>query len=442
VPVDQATEPRPSRERAITLAGDESKPLPLAAPSHPASAHPTWRGSTGRNDLSKRQLLLLRDMLHNPEALAPKPLEPPLPLPEETLEVNRAWRWGDAANSTVTLPSESSSVHKPSPLKKRQSRGLGMRGLRDMLKSFKRSQAEHSAPTSASSSAAPSEHFHSHTRLPASRPRSKTGGAESMRATIPRKASGTYGTTTTTASTSFPHKLSPRRPSLASIFRIGQRHKNTAPANAPVLNEQVQSMRTASSGSRQSGTSSEEDWDRMDSASDLDHAAEALGIAPEGTATVRIEAKRRSPYLPGRSSQEDSPSRTNNPMPALTASQSSIWGDAVNTSMSSRSHSRASRRLPDVDEHAEHDRSGKGPPPPLSRRVSGRSTAMARTGSLRSTHAHALNGTRARASNAFPDSQLAMTPENIRPLLENAKEVEARLVDCIGEVKTLLIGRV
>jgi len=38
----------------------------------------------------------------------------------------------------------------------------------------------------------------------------------------------------------------------------------------------------------------------------------------------------------------------------------------------------------------------------------------------------------------FSESKLAMTPENIKPLLENAKEVHARLRDCIMEIRRLL----
>lgn len=41
---------------------------------------------------------------------------------------------------------------------------------------------------------------------------------------------------------------------------------------------------------------------------------------------------------------------------------------------------------------------------------------------------------------AFAGPRLAMTPENIKPLLENAKEVHARLGDCIMEIRRLLEG--
>jgi hypothetical protein len=40
-----------------------------------------------------------------------------------------------------------------------------------------------------------------------------------------------------------------------------------------------------------------------------------------------------------------------------------------------------------------------------------------------------------------PDSQLAMTPENIKPLLENAREVHARLTECIAAIQALLAER-
>jgi len=38
----------------------------------------------------------------------------------------------------------------------------------------------------------------------------------------------------------------------------------------------------------------------------------------------------------------------------------------------------------------------------------------------------------------LPDPKLAMTPDNIKPLLENAKEVHARLSDCILEIRALI----
>ncbi len=113
---------RKSRERAITLAGDEPKPAlgsSSPGPMSPPLASPPpsqWRASTGRHDLSQRQLLLLREMLNNPDPSVTMSLEPNIP--EE--DINRNWRWGDAMNSTITLPSEESeSMHGVlSPTKK------------------------------------------------------------------------------------------------------------------------------------------------------------------------------------------------------------------------------------------------------------------------------------------------------------------------------------
>ena len=42
------------------------------------------------------------------------------------------------------------------------------------------------------------------------------------------------------------------------------------------------------------------------------------------------------------------------------------------------------------------------------------------------------------ASGPLPDVKLAMAPENIKPLLENAREVHARCSDCIAELEALL----
>ena len=42
----------------------------------------------------------------------------------------------------------------------------------------------------------------------------------------------------------------------------------------------------------------------------------------------------------------------------------------------------------------------------------------------------------------LPDPpRLAMTPENIKPLLENSREIKLRLADCIEEVRELLAGK-
>ena len=541
----QGAGPPQGRERAITLAGDEPKPhIPAQSPVSPPIASPPhtsqWRASTGRHDLSQRQLLLLREMLNNgPDAGATSYMGLDYHIPEE--DVNRAWRWGDAMSSTVTLPSEESSHREPggsgrnSPRKKRRSGRLGMRGLRDMLKSLKRSYTEQSAqssrvepppppplplplaipqsttsiPASTDSSLnLPSE---SHPNLPRpqsmiQRRRAKTStGPESMKSLRDHHhPNSPYGTAP-------PHKSSPRRPSLASIFRLGQKHKTQAPTGASSASpansgrelsvEDVPHTGSSSSGHVTGGTNTpeEEDWDRVDSASDLDLTSKAFGIhVADGTSTVRGK-KGGSPYLQHQASQGSSgvpetPRRTPNP------SQSSIFAGSSESPQKSAhpplpSHSPStsvsahpphyyrSAKLSNVKELRETD-SDAGTPHKherQSRRVSGssskgkqapspspnrnrdrpgsRASRRGLQGSVRSTppqtwvsqgHGYSpelqagglpFNPPPLPASEVPSGLALSMTPENIKPLLENAREVHTKCNECIEELRTLLSAR-
>ena len=228
---------RKSRERAITLGGDESKPVitpaahGIASPPLASPPPSQWRASTGRHDLSQRQLLLLREMLNNPDPSATMSIEPNIP--EE--EINRNWRWGDAMNSTVTLPSEESGVAPgapPSPSKKRRSNRLGMRHIRDMLRSLKKNQTQPvvlpRVPLSTSSVSASTDSSlnlprESRSQSVIQRRRAKTStGPESVASRRDVHPNSPYGTTPALS-----HKSSPRRPSLASIFRLGQKQKSS-----------------------------------------------------------------------------------------------------------------------------------------------------------------------------------------------------------------------
>ena len=134
-----------SRERTITLVGGEAKltppptstsvPASLSASSSSmpvgSNTNNSWRASTGRHDLSHRQLVLLREMLNNANATAdvtPDDVEAKV---EELAAPNKEWRWGDAANSTVTLPFE---LGQQQGGKRRSGR---MSGIRDMLRALK-----------------------------------------------------------------------------------------------------------------------------------------------------------------------------------------------------------------------------------------------------------------------------------------------------------------
>lgn len=441
---------RPNRERAITLGGDESKPpLPPSSTIGPPMASPPnlgWRASTGRNDLSQRQLWLLRDMLNNPDSSVAMSVDSRIP---EEGAVNRGWRWGDPMSSTVTLPSEE-SVRTTSPSKKRRSSRLGMSGLRDMLRSLTRGHGQsqmHQTAFQTPSAAASTEssldsHGHpqpvSQSGHSSQRRRSKTSAgpdstSASMRATSPFNTSASYT-----------HKSSPRRPSLASIFRFAQKNKSLSGESSQTPGVSKNVLHSSSSGSDFGSPSKEEeeDWDRLDSAADLDAAAKALGLGKDGTATIRGR-KARSPYLADAGAT---------PRKNTTASQSSIslWNDSPPSPAHPARVPSLSRptRLSNVEESAESDArgsrvKGKGsarktrteaPSASPHRRPSGRRGTM--SGSVRSAPPSSF--TPGLGSVEGTDPKLAMTPENIRPLLENAKEVHAKCAECIEEMKVLL----
>ncbi|KAI1784116.1 hypothetical protein LXA43DRAFT_246834 [Ganoderma leucocontextum] len=456
---------RKSRERAITLAGDDQKPAfdpsthgtaspPLASPS-PSQ----WRASTGRHDLSHRQLLLLREMLNNPDPSATMSLEPGIP--EE--EVNRNWRWGDAMHSTITLPSEESGPvgAQTSPMKKRRTGRLGMRGLRDMLKSLKKNYTDHAQhppipPSTPSISASTDSSLNlpreSHTLslIQGRRTKSSTGpeSVASRRRDI--HPNSPYGTTPALS-----HKSSPRRPSLASIFRLGQKSKPTiAGQSVDDLSNQAGLPSSSSGHASRSGTSlgDEEEWHRVECAPDLDHAARSLGISSDGTVTVRGK-KGKSPYLFQRPLDPDTGRR------APDGSQSSLWNpmgespqkpSAIPPSVL-QSYSR-SIKLSDVHEvdsdagegahrpksAVSQSKNRQSAPSPSSRRPPSRGRKNP-TGSVRSAPPQALgNPSPNLTSGPLPDAKLAMAPENIKPLLENAREVHVRCSDCIAELEALL----
>lgn len=421
---------RKGRERAITLSGEESKPpSTLVGGSSSRPPNPSWRASTGRHDLSQRQLVLLRDMLNNADST------PDYILPEDT-GVNRQWRWGDAMSSTVTLPSEDSAAGSTEGKKRRMSR------LRDMLRMLKRSHSERPPPpppppppllppvppsttslSTESSLGNYSQHHYPHGQVP--RRGSKTStGPDSIRS-VRDQQNSPYG------SPPLNHKPSPRRPSLASIFRIGQKNKSTS-STGESSRDGHSEARSVSRGSNMTG---EDDWDRIDSAIDLDVAAHSLGI--DGTATIKgkkmhvpyplVQRASLRPVTPVRgpeSSQlslrvEASP-RSIRPMRSIRLSNVE---EAEDEQRQVRPRSKASNRswLPKASQHRPPSR---GQPVPV---------AAIKSGSVRSAPPQPLD-----ADGQASDFKLSMTPENIKPLLENAKEVHARLNDCIKEMQALL----
>ncbi|KAJ7641186.1 hypothetical protein FB45DRAFT_899602 [Roridomyces roridus] len=437
------------RERAVTLT-DDSKvpppvtPTPVGPPLASLPSNLAWRASTGRNDLSQRQLLLLKEMLGSSmlgtlddsfaaDGIPEEAIAAAMVASSSNTHVNREWRWGDAMNSTVTLPSEESGVQGnavPGKDKKRRSSRLRMSGFRDILRALTKGAAPPMPVSSTSISTESSgdlhsQHLYEHPQVPTNgrRRRAKTSaGPESLRSHH-RPASPYDPSSLKTAS--------PRRPSLASIFRLGKNKTPPSVAAADLSSGSAAAIDdlyptfSGLSGGRESASNStgdeEEDWDRMeDSASDLEHNSPS-SVAPCGGSTIRG----RSPYLQSTLlTPLPVPGRGTTPMRSPSGSRTSIHDPS-----GAGGPSRATR-LSNVEEHAHADRPStkKGGESP-SRQFS-RSRRGGKTGSVRSMP----------PGSALPDPKLAMTPENIKPLLENAREVQARLGDCIAEIRFLLAG--
>jgi serine/arginine repetitive matrix protein 2 len=98
------------------------------------------RSDLSRNDLSQRQLVILREMLNSPDG-ARQILE------DAIVDRDCAWRLGDAMSRTATLLSGSASPTK----KKRRRSKMGMGGLREMLKALKKTHPPPPLPPSSAS---------------------------------------------------------------------------------------------------------------------------------------------------------------------------------------------------------------------------------------------------------------------------------------------------
>ena len=481
---------RRGRERAITLGGDEQKPaLPEneqrsntmpASPRHSGD----WSSTSGNNDLNSRQLLLLREMLSHPDTNdhSQSVLERLRVLDSQ---VNRDWSWGGPVGSTITLPPSDGSSHNQhtttpgdrSPTKKRRTSRLGMSAVRDMLRSLKRSVTEanqnqhHRSPHPLSSGSSVGL-----TDRPASRQRAKTStgpqgsdlGRESPAPHNRRDPRSPYNTLNTL--NSGVHK-SPRRPSLASIFRFGHKSKSNVNSGNSTDRSSVRNQPNApsSSGTGSQATMEDEDWDRVDdSVSDLDfHSPRSQRSTSGGTdnsSTLRARRANqgqpeKSPYL---RFQDNLPSEPFTPRrggpPGPEASQSSIWegtwsrgtklsnveeiaeGSTPVKRRPAKQSSRVFRLSPSPSlkrDLSDAKRSQQQHPPTQTngKRLSGVPPAQrgGKTGSIRSTppqwieHAVGLS-----------DPKLAMTPENIKPLLDSAREVLLRCTECVAEARTLL----
>lgn len=450
-----------NRERAVTLAGDEGKPsfedIGANAISPPQASPPTllsWRASTGRHDLNHRQLFLLKEMLNNAESAkegtkldippAPSQIAPQWPHKHHT----------EAAESTLTLPTEESAGtgSVSSPQKRRPGSKLGMTGIRDMLRSFKRNHSRTIQPEGAQSSVTLStessvdtntanldNHPYGFTRTNAGLPIPSQfyGRRRSKTSTGPESVRSTAGNHPHMSAVSITHKPSPRRPSLASLFRLGQKHKES-PTNSTnrSLDKVIDISKQSDSTGRKSRSTTEDedeesDWDRMDSASDLNVELDAIanGVDPKGT--LKLRKKKRPSYPFDGSPHSRSVAAKHSPLHESQVSLDSKADKPI--------HQRPTR-LSNVDENnPSTSSSGHSTPGPSNdKRPRSRGKDRLVVSSVRTVPVKAPVGIPTFDVAPIPDFKLAMTPENIKPLLENARVVTARLKDCVSEVKVLL----
>ncbi|KAK0454106.1 uncharacterized protein EV420DRAFT_1645335 [Desarmillaria tabescens] len=355
-------------EKKMNLHHRRPLALPIASPS------PAWRASTGRHDLSQRQLHLLHEMLASPQSQQS----------QHPTTINREWRWGD---STITLPSQSEDSSSQAPeddaRKKRRGSRLGLGGLRDALKALKWHQHNHehhhhdhnhdqrqSANQSKASlhSNGNDGHLYPHARLPTyGRRRAKTS-------TEP------YESYSSLSNGHGKPASSPRRPSLASIFRIGS--SKTSSSKSSSVTGGADASKSNLNLSLVPTTSSDYGWDHFD---DREEHVDTIRVKNR-LSNVEEEARSNRFSQPG-------PSTVVPPLPNGSASHPPDG------------HVNGSTRPPSL--------------PPLDIKGKG----VLKSGSVRSMP---------------PTPAVAMTPENIRPLLDNAREVKRCLEECIEELRVLL----
>lgn len=416
-----------ARERAITMAGGIEPPSTsngritpseqLSAPllsgggthAGPPQASPErWRASTGRSDLSKRQLDVLRGMLTTPASPTPLPPLPQIPrngkpypniagrsgvnLPSSATEVSFCQPSGSYPSSRTLNADEQD---KKSKLSARRASRAGVKGIKDFLRSL---------------------------RLGGDMPpddEDMTMGSDGKRSVsdpVARRVSGGVGTMSTLATGdqsfgSTATRKSPRRPSLASIFRFssnGDRSRTSTRSG---------SGKSQASGSRTdvdnhnptltqlSSHGSDADWERMS----IDEAGPAMSNADFGGRTT-----------PG----------------SISSHQSRMVDDrTVRSTSSSAAAAKAMRRLSPAPPLPPMPQ----PPPtrssPLPMRSAPPSAQRPADWPATSPVANGPGGGSARQREN--EGVVELSPENLKPLLEHVKEVEKRCGECLVEMRML-----
>ncbi|KAF8594620.1 hypothetical protein BDV93DRAFT_549169 [Ceratobasidium sp. AG-I] len=497
------------RERAITLAGNQSAPT-----VEPTGKKEQW--DKERGELSPRQLQILREMLStpNPSALhVPLPVSTPAAAPGKSVYLNALHPGGTA--SAITLPSSSASSHVhglgqgPSsrsvvklparkashasqaattgPGKIRRASRAGITGIRDLLKHLNLKK-----PSSTGNGSAEGE----------SRPPTRLGGAgkesqvhlpqaQASRADLAMQSQlnlghrsqsnlghpsqlnlghtsqlaldrpyqhhskRSHGPAAAPVAIAPVHK-SPRRPSLASIFRL-----NSAGGRSKSKGRAVSQPQGTPSTTEDDAD--ESDWDRMDSASDLDLRARSREHAQRTERGGETQRKgEKDATLRGRKGHGASASNGGDgrpPVPALPAEFASSRSQLSLKSPEEESFGKGT----DLAAAGGISPVGQGGPS-LSEGAAGEKPIRSGSNRFRQKPPSALSQTAAQAvqpglrsaplqpasESGYPgaggvdasvgagvEGRLSLTPENIKPLLEYAREVTARLGECVAELREL-----
>ncbi|CAE6364137.1 unnamed protein product [Rhizoctonia solani] len=398
-----------SRERAITLAGNQ------AAPTVESQAKKDqWYKDRG--ELSPRQLQILREMLATPNPSL-------LHVPASGGYLNALHPGGTA--SAITLPSSSGSSHVQGPRadpkqkpggKIRRASRAGITGIRDLLKylNLKKPGLSDGSKLGADSKSQINLGFgfgsHSRVNLPQA-VQSQSNLASGSQTHLPRPSFGSRS-----HGPAGPSKPSPRRPSLASIFRLNGAGRSKSKGR--VVSSSSTSKDPTPSTSAAEDDLDESDWDRMDSASDLDlrgKIPDELISEHEKDATLRG----RKSGSGGRVSNSGRP-----PVPALPAEFAKSTVSLMPISSQEAQHTIPQGRKAS---------GSKRPPIAL---ASGSDTKQVEPG-LRSAPINPEGIVMGGPMGAGVEGRLALTPENIKPLLEYAREVIARLGACVNELREL-----
>ena len=520
-----------------------------------------WKGSNGRNDLSHRQLILLREMLNhapsedgsedgfgNGNGNAGEDGERPtvtygsnygsisqLQLHDGLgMNVNREWKWGDAGNSTVTLGMEEGEKKK----KRRSYRlGSGMIGIRDMLRALKKSRSDASnlskqmgqtgGKRNVSNSSTTSLSTQGSHRYPHPRVTSGSGsgsGAKRRSRTSLALFSAAYDESPPPAPPPSNSTKTHRRPSLASIFRLGSKKSGslisgdvaqtdgTTPSSSSSTPPPPSSFAMNSSSFPQESPLSsaladsdtedeeeeEEDWDRMDSASDFEArvdkqatlrgkgkmpslgSAGAASLASAAATTTAMAATTPAANTNATTTATYTKAISSSPS-AFSSSRTSLFGNGngIGLGLPSASTStpafvafasppgsasrpsgpRHSNSTTEEYFHQQHQQQlySKNRSPSATRPGSAGASGpgnggrylplgtrvVSKSGSVKSiiSPARPSGGSSSVPPVGFggmQETKLAMAPENIKPLLENAKVVLGRLVECVEELRALI----